>query len=92
MKDYSVNMDIADSQEESRQEPEKDIYSKEILSSMIDDLLFLVSLVDLQSDYISMAKLHGGTLPESFDGFSDDVRYLADETLVKWAAYILPAV
>ena len=52
----------------------------------------LAALIDLQCDFLRIAKLQGGKLPTGFDCFSETVREMADETLAKWEVYAQPMV
>lgn len=94
MKIWALNMDEKDLPEgwKALLEMEKDSDGEEVFACMMDDLLYLAALVDLQSDFMKIAKLRGGILPEGFGTFPEDVRHLADETLAKWEIYAQPTV
>lgn len=94
MKIWAFNMDEKDLPEEWKAllEMGKDSDGEEVFVCMMDDLLYLAALVDLQSDFMRIAKLRGGILPEGFDTFPEEVRHLADETLAKWEIYAQPTV
>ena len=55
-------------------------------------MLYLAALIDLQCDFLRIAKLQGGKLPTGFDCSSETVREMVDETLAKWEVYAQPMV
>ncbi|WP_277406678.1 hypothetical protein [Lacrimispora xylanisolvens] len=65
---------------------------EEIFSCMLDDLIYLASLLDLQGSLASVAMICGDRLPEDAWELGKMIREQTDQVLRKWELYAEPSM
>lgn len=65
---------------------------EEIFACMLDDLIYLASLLDLQGSLASVAMICGNRLPEDAWEFGRMIREQTDQVLEKWELYAKPSM
>lgn len=65
---------------------------EEIFACMLDDLIYLASLLDLQGSLASVAMICGDRLPEDAWELGRMIREQTDQVLEKWELYAKPSM
>ena len=70
----------------------KDEDGEEVFSSMLDDLIYLASLLDLQGSLCSVALICGDRLPRDAWELGRMIQEETENVLQKWELYAEPTI